>query len=137
MKKMSWNCKFHVFTIIQPTYNCKFTNLQCSGIKIMKQCSDINCMKSVCIRSWSGPILHHILNAYRDFCKSPYSDQLQEKICTRKKLRTWTLSTQWSGFVVHKLKFFVCLHLEISSFLWFRRCFPWCSMINSFLFKHK
>ena len=30
-------------------------NLQYSGIKIMMQCSDVNCMKSVCIRGWSGP----------------------------------------------------------------------------------
>ena len=30
---------------------------------------------------------------------------MREKIPTRKKLRTRTLSTQWSGIVVHKLKF--------------------------------
>ena len=30
-------------------------NLQYSGIKIMKQCSDVNCVKHVPIRGWSGP----------------------------------------------------------------------------------
>ena len=30
-------------------------NLEYSGIKITKQCSDINCVKSICIRGWSGP----------------------------------------------------------------------------------
>ena len=30
-------------------------NLQYNGIKITKQCSDVNCMESVCIRSWPGP----------------------------------------------------------------------------------
>ena len=30
-------------------------NLQYNGIKITKQCSDVNYVKSVCIRGWSGP----------------------------------------------------------------------------------
>ena len=30
-------------------------NLQYNGIKITKQCSDVNCVKSVCIRRWPGP----------------------------------------------------------------------------------
>ena len=30
-------------------------NLQCNGIKIKKQCSDVNCLKSVRIRGWSCP----------------------------------------------------------------------------------
>ena len=30
-------------------------NLQYNDIKITKQCSDVNCVKSVCIRGWSGP----------------------------------------------------------------------------------
>ena len=51
-------------------------------------------------------VVHHILSEYGDLlCKSPYSVQMREKILTRKKLRTRTLFTQWSGFVVHKLKF--------------------------------
>ena len=36
-------------------------NLQYNGIKITKQCSDVNCVKSVCIRSWPGPY-------YATFC---------------------------------------------------------------------
>ena len=51
-------------------------------------------------------VLHHILSEYGEFlCKFPYSVQMLEKSCTRKKLRTRTLSTQRSGFVVHKLRF--------------------------------
>ena len=52
------------------------------------------------------PTLCHIPSEYGDLlCKAPYSVQMCEKKCTRKKLQTRTLSTQWSGFVVHKLKF--------------------------------
>ena len=29
--------------------------LHYNRIKITKQCSDVNCVKSVCIRGWSGP----------------------------------------------------------------------------------
>ena len=32
-------------------------NLQYNGIKITKQCSDVNCVKSIRIRGWSGPHL--------------------------------------------------------------------------------
>ena len=48
-------------------------------------------------------------------CNSPYSVQLREKDCTRKKPQIWILFAQRPG-----------------SFLWFRRSFPWCSMIKSF-----
>ena len=34
-------------------------NLQYNGIKITKQCSDVNCVKSVCIRGWSARITSH------------------------------------------------------------------------------
>ena len=88
-------------------------NLQYNGIKITKQSSDINYMKSVPISVslarimqlvWS--VLCHILSEYGDLlCKSPYPVKILEKFHTREKLRTWTLSTQWSGYVVHKLKF--------------------------------
>ena len=30
-------------------------NLQYNGIKITKQCSDVNCVKSIRIQGWSGP----------------------------------------------------------------------------------
>ena len=88
-------------------------NLQYNGIKITKQSSDISYMKSVPISVslarimqlvWS--VLCHILSEYGDLlCKSPYPVKILEKFHTREKLRTWTLSTQWSGYVVHKLKF--------------------------------
>ena len=53
---------------------------------------------------WS--VLRHILSEYGNLlCKSPYSVQMREKIRTRKKLQARTLFTQWSGFVVHKIKF--------------------------------
>ena len=32
-------------------------NLQYNGIKITKQCSDVNCVKSIRIRGWSVPFL--------------------------------------------------------------------------------
>ena len=52
------------------------------------------------------PILPHILSEYGDLlCNSPYSVQMRENIPTRKKLLTRTLSTQWSDFLVYKLKF--------------------------------
>ena len=46
------------------------------------------------------PTLRHILSENGNLlCKSPYAVKSLEKIRTRKKLRTWTLSTQWSGFI--------------------------------------
>ena len=88
-------------------------NLQCNGIQITKQWSDVNCVISIPIWSWSGPYyttslvkvgtysvsLNTMLNSIQSKCG--------KKFRTRKKLRTRTLSTQWSGFVVHKFKFAV------------------------------
>ena len=59
-------------------------NLQYNGIKITKPCSDVNCVKSVCIRSLPGPY-------YATFSVNmgTYSTSLhiQSKVCTRKKLQ--------------------------------------------------
>ena len=54
------------------------------------------------------PVLRHILSEYGNLlCKSLYSVQMRgKKFAPEKKLRTRTLFTQWSGFVVHKLKFY-------------------------------
>ena len=61
-------------------------------------------------------IFLYILSEYGDLlCNSPYSVQLREKDCTRKKPQIWIIFAQRPG-----------------SFLWFRRSFPWCSMIKSF-----
>ena len=114
-------------------------NLQYNGIKITKQCSDVNCVKSVCIRSWPGPY-------YATFCVNmgTYSESLHiQSKCGKKKFAPEKSSEHGhfshSGQVLWfiSLNFILCLHFEISSFLWFRRSFPWCSMINSFSFKHK
>ena len=86
----SWTYWFHVFTIIQST-----VDLQYNGIKITKQCSDVNYVKSVrttfCVN----------LGTY---CVSVHIESKCGKNLHQKKLRTRTLSTQWSSFVVHKLK---------------------------------
>ena len=53
-----------------------------------------------------SPLFLHMLSEYEELlCKFPFSVQMREKSSHQKKLRTRTLSTQWSGFVVHKLKF--------------------------------
>ena len=86
---VSWNYRFHVLTIIQST-----VDLQYSGIKITKQCSDVNYVKSVrttfCVN----------LETYCVHIESKCGKNLHQK-----KLRTRILSTQWSSFVVHKPKF--------------------------------
>ena len=62
----------------------------------------VKCLHSALM--WT--VLRHILSEFGYlFCKYPHSVQMQEKICTRKMVRTRTLSKQWSIFVVHKLKF--------------------------------
>ena len=113
-------------------------NLQCSGIKITKQCSDVNCVKRGSQSGLVWPVLRHILSKYGDLlCKSPYSVRMLEKIRARKNSEHghFPQSCQFLRFI--SLNLFLCLHIEISSFFWFRRSFPWCSMINSFSFKHK
>ena len=113
-------------------------NLQHNGIKIMKQCSDISCVKSIRILGWSG-------SHYATFWVNAgtYSESLHNQSkCGKKFLPEKSYEHghfPYSGQVLQiiSLNLLLCLHLEISSFLWFRRLFPWCSIINSFSFKHK
>ena len=113
-------------------------NLQYNSIKITKQCSDVNCVKSIRIRGWSGPHFA-IFWVNTGTCSVNLHTQPRcgKKSRTRKNSehRHFPHSGQVLWFI--SLNLFLCLHLEISSFLWFRRLFPWCSMINSFSFKHK
>ena len=79
-------------------------NLQYDSIKITEQCSGINCMNSIRIQGWSDP--HYVtfwVNTYS--ARYSYSVKTREKIRTKEILWTRALLTQWSGYVVHEIKF--------------------------------
>ena len=50
-----WNYSFHGFMSSQSFSQLIAVNLHYNGIKITKQYSDVNCVKSVYIRGWPGP----------------------------------------------------------------------------------
>ena len=85
------------------------------------------------------PALRQILTEYEDLlCQvCIFSPNAGKKFAPEKTSQQehFPHSGQVLWFI--SLNLFLCLHLEISSFLWFRRLFPWCSIINSFSFKHK
>ena len=117
-------------------------NVQYSGIKTTKQCSDVNCLKNILIRDWSVPY-------YSTFWvrtgTGTYSVSLHIKSNLGKKFELGKNSEHGhflrSGQVLWfiSLNLILCLHLKIFSFLWFRRSFPWFSVLflninNKYLF---
>ena len=99
---VSWN-----FMFSQSLSQLITVNLQYNGIKLKKQSSDVNCVKSVCIWSWPGPYYATFcVNMGTYFASLDIQSKCGKKVRTEKKLRRRTLFTQWSGFVVHKLKFY-------------------------------
>ena len=130
---MSWKYKFHVFTIIQPTYNCKFTiqwyyNNKATSTARKVFAFGVGLARITPNSDWIRGLTLSSLHI---------QSKCGKKTCTRKNLPTRTLSTQWSGFVVHKLKSVFVSKLDVSSFLWFSMLLPWCSVINNFSFKNK
>ena len=110
--------------------------LQYNGIKIKKQCSDVSYVESVHIRGLSGP--HHMLSEYGDLLLSLHSQfKCGKKFAPEKNSEHGCFPHSCKILWFISLNLFLCLHLEICSFLWFRRLFPWRSMINSFSSKHK
>ena len=80
---VSWNYLFHVFKIIQPTYDYEFTiqwyqnNLSMFWHPLSEKCLSSGLLRSVFL---------DLLGEYGDLvCKFPYSVQIQEKVWTRKK----------------------------------------------------
>ena len=52
---VSWNLSWNVSFMSSQSFSQLITvNLLYNDIKITKQCSDVNCVKSVRIRGWSG-----------------------------------------------------------------------------------
>lgn len=90
-----WNKTTWVGTTSQSFSLGVTVNLQHDGIEIRKQCSDFNCVKSVYIQGGSG--MYYATFWINMGTNSEYSVQMQDKICTRKKLQTFC-------FAVHKLK---------------------------------
>ena len=91
-------------------------NLQYNGIEITKQCSDVNCVKSICIQGWSGPCLVTFCVTTGTCSANLHTQPRCGKSRTRKKLQTQALSTQRSSFVVHKLKFVFVSTLRVHFF---------------------
>ena len=113
-------------------------NLQYNGIKITKQCFDVNCVKSVYVPGWSGPYFATFpLNMGTYSVSLHIQSKCGKKFAPGKSSEHGHFSHSGQVLWFISLNLFLCLHLGISSFLWFRRSFPWCSMINSFSFKHK
>ena len=111
-------------------------NLQYNGIKTTKQYPDLNCVKSVRIRGWSG-------SYYATFWVNTgtYSVSLHVESKCGKKFAP-EKSSEHAHFPqsdqvlwLISLNLYLWPHLEI--FPWFRKSFRWCSMINSFSLKHK
>ena len=110
-------------------------NLQYSGIKKTNQCSDVNFVESVCILGWFGPY-------YATFWVNTRTYSLSLHIQSKSRKKFAPEKSSGHGHFPQVLQFisltlFLCLHLQISSVLWFIRSFLWCSMVNSFSFKHK
>ena len=121
--------------IIHTTYQRKFTIQWYQNNVTMFWCP----LREICLHSrlvWA--LLLHILSEYADLlCNSPYPFQMRERIRTSKSCEHGHFPHRDQVLWFISLNLFFCLHLEITSFFWFRRLFPWCSMIKRFSFKHK